>query len=255
MKKEATMIVSVVVVCATIFGVTQNLKNTGISIKNTGTVGNAVQNSINVYGEGKVMATPDIVRIHAGVSETRDTTKEAQDATNQKISNILDILKKQGVPEKNIQTANLSFDEEYDWSENKREVIGQRVRQTLEVKVPGIIKNPERVTNILDQLGTVDGLELNSVMFDIEDKKEFYTAARAKAYEKAEQKAQELAGLSDVKLLKPITISESNVSFIQPRYSNYAFAEKSMDDSVGGSALPSGELEITTKLDVIFGIK
>lgn len=254
MKKEITTLVSVVIICATIFGVTHNFKNTGISIKNTGTMGNSVQNSINVKGEGKATATPDIVRIQAGVSETKNTTKEAQEATNKKIATILEILKKYNIPEKNIQTANLSFDEEYNWENNKKAFIGQRVRQTLNIKIPEIIKNPNKITDIVDELATIDGLELNSVTFDIEDKKEFFTKAREEAYAKAKQKAEELAKLGEVKLLQPITISEAQNSYFQPVFSNIAKVEMSMDDA-GGASLPTGELEITANLNIVFGIE
>jgi len=255
MKKETTTIFSVVIICAVLFGMSYNLKNTGISIRNTGTVGSNVQNSINVYGEGKISVTPDIVMIRAGVSETRDTTKEAQKATNQKIAKILEILRTYNVPDKNIQTSNLSFDEKYDWSVNERKIIGQEVRQTLAIKIPEIIEDSTKVTNILDELGNVDGLELNSVIFDLEDKKEAYTKAREKAFKKAQQKAEELADLSDVKLLKPITVTEGSSRSYPPIYANYAKAEMDMGNTGGESSLPSGELEITTKLNVIFGIE
>ena len=254
MQKELTNFIAVVLICGTIFGVGYNLKNTGISIKNTGTVGNMVQNSISVSGEGKVTATPDIVRIQAGVSVLGKTTKEAQEATNQKITKILEILKKNNISENNIQTANLTFSEEYDWSEKERKVIGQRVRQSLNIKIPEISENPKRITDILDEMGTIDGLELDSVTFDIEDKKELYTKARAEAFAKAQQKAEELANLSGVKLLKPITITESNDVYFPPVYQNYARADLATE-SAGGSSVPAGELEITENLNIIFGIQ
>lgn len=247
MKKELTTIISVIAICGTIFGVSQNLKNTG-------GIGDSLKNSINVSGEGKVTATPDIVQIKAGVSEVKNTTKEAQEATNKKIANILKILKKYNIPEKNIQTANLSYDTEYDWSKEKREKIGQRVRQSLSIKIPDIIENPQKITDILDELGNIDGLELNSVTFDIEDKKEIFTKARAEAFAKAQQKAEELANLGNLKLLKPISISEAKSTYYPPVYSNYARSEMSMDVG-GGSSLPAGELEITSNIEIIFGIE
>lgn len=250
MKKEITNIGLVLLVCGTIFASSHNLGKVRPTMSNSETI----QNSISVSGEGKVMATPDIVRIRAGISETRKTTKAAQEAANQKIKNILDILEKHDIAEKNIQTANLSFDEEYDWSSDKRKVIGQRVRQNLNVKISDIINNPAKVTDILDELGSVDGLELNSVTFDIENKKEFFTKARAEAFAKAQQKAEELAELGDVKLLKPISISESNYSYVPPVYSNIARAEMSFD-TAGGSALPTGELEVSASIEIVFGIE
>lgn len=256
MKKELTTLGAVILICGTIFAVSYNLKETGISIKNTGTVAGSVQDSITVVGEGKSMAQPDIVQIQAGVSETRTTTKEAQEAANEKLNQILKILKEYKISEKNIQTSNLSFYPEYEWrKDNERILVGQKVRQSLNIKIDNIKDDTTRVTAILDKLATINGLELNSVQFDIEDKKEFFTEARKMAFEKAEQKAQELAEMGDVTLLKPIAISEADVSYNPPLLRNYAVMESSADGLGGGSALPSGELEITTRVNVVFGIK
>ncbi|MCF7812334.1 SIMPL domain-containing protein [Candidatus Gracilibacteria bacterium] len=256
MQKNISLVVSVAIICLTVLGVAYALSQTDIAIKNTGTVSGSVQNSISVSGEGKVMARPDIVRVNIGVSELGQTTKEAQDTANRKLNQILSILEEHDVSEKNIQTTNLSFSPEYEWQkDNGRELVGQRVRQTVNVKVEDINRDADRVTNILDALGTIDGIEMNSVQFDIEEKEVLFSEAREKAFEKAEQKAKELAKLGDVKLLKPITISESTINYHPPMLRNYAMAEMAADGMGGGSSLPSGELEVTANVSVVFGIE
>lgn len=256
MKKETTTIISVIIVCLTIFGSAYFMSQRDVSIRNTGTVAGSVQNSITVSGEGKVMATPDIVQIQAGVSELRKTTKEAQEAANEKLNEILYVLSEHDVPKKDVQTNNLSFYPEYDYlKDNGRQLVGQRVRQTLNIKISDIDNDEERVTDILDALGRIDGLELNSVNFDIEEKEALFTKAREKAFDKAKQKAEELADLGSVNLLKPITISESSVNYYPPMVRNYAKMEMAMDGAGGGSSLPSGELEITANVSVVFGIE
>jgi len=255
MQKDLTTILSVGVVCLTILGISWNVRNTGISIQNTGTSSGSVQNSISVSGEGKVTATPDIVRINAGISEIAKTTKAAQESANQKLNTILDILKKHDVPSKNIQTNNLSIRPEYEWQkEGGQKLIGQRVSQTLTIKISDIDKDADKVTSILDALGEINGLELNSVNFDIEDKKAFFSEAREQAFEKAEQKAEEYAKFGNVTLLKPISISDASISYNPPMFRNYAKIEMASD---GGSesSLPAGELEVTATVNVLFGIK
>ncbi|MCF7917912.1 SIMPL domain-containing protein [Candidatus Gracilibacteria bacterium] len=256
MKKETITILAVVLICATILGVSYNFRKTGISIRNTGTASGSIQNSITVSGEGKVMSRPDIVRVQAGVSELRKTTKEAQIAANEKLAQILDILRENNIAEKNVQTTDLSFYPEYQWLEKTgQKLVGQRVRQTLNIKITDIDKKSERVTDILDALGSVDGLEMNSVNFDIEEKEALFTQARQQAFDKAEQKAKELAKLGGVVLLKPITISESSINYNPPMYRNFAKMEMASDAMGGGSELPSGELEVTANVNVVFGIE
>jgi hypothetical protein len=245
----------VILVCATIAFSVGQLRNTGITIRNTGSSAGTIQDSITVSGEGKVTATPDIVRISSGVSELADTTKEAQQQANDKLDRIITILKDNNVPEKNIQTSNLSFRPEYDWSNGDRKLLGQRVTQTLTIEIPDIDTKPERVTQILDNLGEIDGLELNSVNFDIEDKKDFFSAAREQAFEKAQQKAEELAQFGKVSLGRPISISEANISYNPLPYANYAMKEMAVGMGGGGSSLPSGELDVTAVVNVVFEIQ
>ncbi len=247
-------ITAVIAICLTILGVTYNLRNTGISIKNTGNTSGSIQNSISVSGEGKVTASPDIVRIQAGISEIAPTTKKAQTAANEKIKTILSTLEQYDINKKDIQTTNLSFYPEYDWQPSGRKLLGQKVQQTLNVIIRNINGKPDRVTNILDALGEVNGLELNSVQFDIDDRTELFTKARKEAFSKAKQKAEELAGLGEVKLLPPITISENTINYQPPMVRNFAMAEGGMGGG-GDSSLPSGELEITATISVVFGIE
>ena len=255
-QQQWLMFAGIIFVCATIAFSVVRLENTGITIQNAGSTSGSIQNSISVSGEGKITAVPDIVRINAGVSEMADTTKEAQDKANEKLTKIIDILKEHDVPERNIQTSNLSFRPEYDWKgDDGRKLIGQRVSQTLTIKIPGIDKDAERVTNILDALGVINGLEMNSVNFDIEDKKDFFSQAREQAFEKALQKAEELAEFGDVTLGKPITISEGTVQYRPMAYQNFAMKEMAMDAGMGGSSLPAGELDVTASVNVIFEIR
>ena len=246
----------VLIVCATVAFSVGQLRNTGITIRDTGSSAGSIQNSISVAGEGKVTATPDLVRISSGVSELADTTKKAQQQANEKLERIISILTDNGVPERNVQTSNLSFRPEYDWKgDDGRKLVGQRVSQTLTIEIPGIDTNPERVTKILDSLGEIDGLELNSVNFDIEDKKELFSSAREEAFEKALQKAKELAQFGDVTLGAPITISEGRVQYSPMPYQNFARKEMVMADGMGGgSSLPSGELDVTATVNVVFEI-
>jgi len=256
MKTESWLkIAGVVVVYATVvFGVTK-IQQTGITIRNTGTIAGGVQNSISVTGEGKVTATPDIVNVSVGVSELAKTTSEAQTQANEKLNQILAILKTNGVPDKNVQTSQLSFREEYDWKDGERKTRGQRVEQTLSVEVPEIDKNQERVVAILDALGQIDGITLNAVTFDIKDKTEFFSQAREQAFEKAEQKARELAALGGVTLEKPITISESQINFSPMPYLRNMAVMDMAEGAGGGSSLPAGELDVTATVNVVWGIR
>ncbi len=251
------IISSTIIICLTIFWLSWNLQNTWISIKNTWTVSGQVQNSLTVSWEWKAMANPDIVRIRAWISELAKTTKEAQINANIKLNKILEALKAYDIPDSDIQTNNLSINPEHEWTkENGRQLIWQRVRQNLNIKITEIDKDKDRVSSIIDTLWEINWLELNSINFDIENKKGLFTKAREKAFEKAKQKAIELAKLWGLKLLKPITISESRVNYNPPMFSNVARMDMAESSSAWwGSSIPAWELEVIANINVVFWIE
>lgn len=256
MKKETTIIASVILICLTILGAAWSLKNTGISIQNTGSSSETIQNSISASGEGKVFASPDIVRINAGISNTAKTTKLAQENVNQKLNVILGVLEQNDIPKKDIKTNHLSIHPEYEWTERGgRQLVGQRASQNLTIKISDIDKTPERATQIIDALAEINGLELGSVDFDIEEKKELFSKAREEAFEKAKQKAAEYAELGDVTLLKPVNISDVTVQYNPPVFSNVARMDMAEKQALGGSSLSAGQLEVTAMVNVVFGIR
>ena len=219
------------------------------------TTGKAV-NTISVEGEGKVYAKPDMVIFSVEISETRDSTKDALEATNTKINSIISILKNEDIDEEDIQTSNFNIYADYDWLKDSKVLNGQTATQTLSVKIKNIDASAEKAGDVIDKVTEVENAYVNGIYFDIEDKKELFTKARDEAYSKASQKANELADLSDVKLLKPIYISEGSVDYYSPRYTNAAIYEDAMLDSdSGSSSISTGQLEITAIVDVTWGIE
>jgi len=260
MKIDKNFIPVIIIAFAIIFSALL-ISRTGIYIKNTGGVesNGKISNTISVSGDGKISAKPDMVQLNIGFQEKASSSKEALTKVNSKIDSALKILKDNGIPDSDITTSNLNIYTEYDYSSSYRRVIGQQASETLEVKIKKIDDKATKAVKIIDELSTIDNLQMNGIYFDIEDKTEFFSKAREMAFNKAEQKAQELAKLSKVKLGKPVSISDSTYD-ITPvyRYSNVAnfkTAAVSLDSAAGGASIASGEMDITANLSILWGIE
>lgn len=248
-------IVTTIIICVTIiWGMTYyvgNMKNT-IGAKTTEAAG--IINTITVNGDGKVYGKPDILNIQVGITELAQTSKEAQTKVDVGIKKVMDALHTNSVEDKDIQTTEYSLAQELDWNSSIRKVIGQRATQRLMLKIRDIQKDSTRSSKIIDAITLINGVEISSIQFDIDDKTEIYSSARELAYKKADQKARELAKLAGLSLSKPVSIKEvqSEPYYIAP-FQN-AFSAKS--DTLGSSTqIPSGQLEISVQLEVIFGLR
>jgi len=235
------------------------ISRTGIYIKNTGGVesNGKISNTISVNGDGKVFAKPDMVQVNIAFQETAPTSKAALDKVNERMDSAVKILKNNNISESDIATGNLNIYTEYDYSNSSRRIIGQRASQSLEIKIKKIDNKATKATKIIDELSSIDNLQINGISFDIEDKTEFFSKARELAFNKAKQKAEELAKLSKVKLVKPISISDSTYDVSPVNYTTNVAQLKSLSSGAiaNDTQISTGEMGISANLSILWGIE
>jgi len=207
---------------------------------------------IAVNGVGVVEASPDTARLMITISELRDTTSDAQNIVNKKIAGVLKTSYAAGIEEDQIHTSSISFNSEYDWTDNGRVLKGQRVRQTLAITISGIDEDEKLLASLLDGLGTISGIEISSLNFYVEDTEKLYQQARALAFLKAKQKAIEYAALGEVSLGAPGSISEySSDNAVADNYGRAMKMEVAMAD-YSPSQVPTGSYSVKVTVDVEF---
>lgn len=211
------------------------------------------QSTVSVAGTGTVAVAPDMVRVNIALSHTAQKTRQAQYAVNNAVAPVLAILKSEGVEDKDVSTSSLTFNPEYEYRPQRRVLVGQRVEQRIEFVIHDIRDNSEKVSRIIDQLADVDGIELNGIHFDVNDKAAHFTQSRELAFAKARQKAEEYAALSGLRVTQVLGISEEGAQHFSPMQSNQMrFEIQAADKAASSSILPSGEMEITTRIEVVF---
>ncbi len=239
MKKKITLIMSLIVVSLLL---TSCLSSRDLEHN---------EKLITVSASGEVSITPDIVTFNIEVNETKKTTSEALNAANKKMDEALKILYTYNIADKDISTNYLNLNPQYTWDEGKRELVGQVASQSIKVK----LRNIDDLGKIIDDIGNITNINLYSIQFDKEDKSEAYEQARIKAVENAMSKAQTLSSAANMELGEPISISEgSTPSYISSnRYSTSKLmvAEAASYDT----QTPSGELTISTTVNIIFEMK
>ncbi|MDR0409182.1 MAG: SIMPL domain-containing protein [Spirochaetaceae bacterium] len=219
------------------------------------------QSTVSVIGIGTVSAQPDVVQINVSISQVSPTTRQAQEAVNTRVAQVLEILKSESIDDKNISTPSLQFTQEYEWRANSRVLVGQKVEQAINFLVKGIQSDTEKVSRILDRMTEIESVALNQINFSVEDNQELFVKSRELAYQKALEKAAQYAELSGLKIIRALSIAESGSANILPvkgpammqkaLYSNAEVAGRQSDTTI----LPTGEIEITTQISAVFLLK
>jgi len=215
------------------------------------------QSTISVFGTGTVLAQPDMIQMTITLSNVAQSTRTAQEAVNRMVRQALEILKINGIEDKNISTASLTFRSEYEYT-TRRILVGQRAEQILTFSIDNInndIEN-EKVSRIIDQLIQINGIEMNQINFGVKNNTEYFIRSRELAYQKAVEKANQYAELSNLKIIRVLSITEEVHQQHTPinRLTNQlVYAEAARD--AGSTIVPTGELEITTNIFVVFALK
>ncbi len=210
----------------------------------------ATTNTVSFGGEGKVVAKPDIAKVHLSIVTDALTSKTAQDENSKKSKAVTDYLKKQNINDKDIKTTGYNIYPQYKYPQygGQPTITGYQVNQSMEIK----IRDLDKVSDVLDGVVAAGTNQINSLSFEIDNPEALKAEARKKAIEDAKGKAEELEDQLDIDLGKIVNFSENTGGYPVPIY--YDAKGLSMGGG-GGPSVPTGENEIVVNVSLTYQIK
>lgn len=166
---------------------------------------------VTVVGSGEVQGTPDTGTINASIVFQSPDAVTATNQTNERMAQVIDAVKGQGVADADISTVAVEVSPQY--GENST-ITGYQATNAISVKVRDVNAAGPTVAAIQTTGG--NAARINSVSFSIEDDSQFVKDARARAFEDAKARAQQYAELSGLTLGQVISISETGADTPPP---------------------------------------
>ncbi|MFA6397572.1 MAG: SIMPL domain-containing protein [Candidatus Paceibacterota bacterium] len=230
-------------------------------IKTNNYIGNQIGqvNQISFSGKGEVFAVPDIANISFTARSEAKTITEAQKTNALKTNTALDMLRKNGIAEKDLKTMGMNYVPKYEYQkiacitypcpEGKSVITGYTVSQTISVK----IRNTDDTGKITEELAKVGITEMSGPDLAIDNEDGLKAEARKLAIDDAKTKAEILAHDLGVKLGKVISFNESGD---YPVYYEKS-AMMSLAPIAGGVVpeIPKGENKVTSNVTITYEIK
>lgn len=213
--------------------------------------------TVNVNGSGTVYLKADMVTFQLQVDESGETTGIAQQLANKKTSQIFSLLRSFKISDEDITTTSLNFSTDYEWDSTLQRSVrtGERVTQTVSVKMHDI----DNFGKLVDELGTkLTGIRLSNVRFDAEDHSEALIKARELAYQDAFAKAATYAKAAGYMSVSPVCISDSYASVSSTRATNDGMLYKAMGvsaEAAYATETPTGNLCVTVETVIEFKVK
>ncbi|MGD2047855.1 MAG: SIMPL domain-containing protein [Chloroflexota bacterium] len=170
--------------------------------------GDSPQRTINVSGNGQVSAPPDITVVRLGVQTEAEEAATALEENNDQMQALIGVLEDADIPAEDIQTQVVQLFPRYEETptvDGQPELVGYTATNVVEVRVRDI----DAVGGILDEAVQAGGNRIEGIRFEISDPAEYLDQAREAAWNDAQNKAEQLAGLAGTELGEVLTINES----------------------------------------------
>jgi uncharacterized protein len=162
-------------------------------------------NGITVAATGAASGPPDRAVLTLGASAVRGEVAAALAVVNEKLENLISTLAGHGIEGPDIQTSDLSIWPEHN---NQGAVAGFRVRNTVRIastNLEGLGEVVGAATSVLGDLAEMHGLS-----FEVSDRSTLEAQARAQAWQRAYDKARQLANLAGTRLGQAVEITETS---------------------------------------------
>ena len=202
-------------------------------------------NTIQATGEATKTVTPDQATISIGFVNYADELEDAQSTNTETMNKVLDAIKALGVPEEKIKTTYYDVSPQYNWNDEKREIINYKALHRVKVT----LKDIDMVGDVIESSALAGANDIGSASYGLQTeteetiRQELFSAASENARLKADNIAE---GLDErVKGVHTATIQ----NFYYPI--RYGMASAAGEDSESTS-LQSGETEVSVTVSVEF---
>jgi uncharacterized protein YggE len=161
---------------------------------------------VTVVGAGQVQGTPDTLTANVSIEFTAPDVTTAMNQTSERQQAVIKALVNAGIDGKDISTTQVSLQPQYAGGDNAGTLTRYQATNAIDVKIRKLDSASRALALIVSTGG--DATRINSVNYSIEDDSQLVKDARARAFQDAEDRAQQYAQLSGLALGKVISISE-----------------------------------------------
>jgi uncharacterized protein len=196
-------VVAILVSLATFGACARPQATTPIVVSEVGT-------GISVTGTGTAEEEPDTAVFEIGVEVRRAAVVEARAEAARAQSAVLDALRGGGIPDEDIQTAQLVVGPDFEHTHEGRRLRGYIATNVVRVR-----------TQALEELGTIldaavaaagDDARLHGLRFELDDPEAAEARAREEAMRQARAKAEQIADHLGVGLGAPLAVEENGAA-------------------------------------------
>lgn len=203
---------------------------------------------LTVNAEGSVEGRPDMATINVGVTTEGQTAAAALAENARRSQALIQALRRAGVAERDIQTANVSVYPQQVYGEGQApRITGYQANNTVTAKV----RNIDNTGRVIDAAVGAGGNNVNGVSFSYQDPDAQLNAARRDAISNARERAELYASALGMRVHRVVAVSEGG-GFRPPIV---PMAMERMAAADASTPIAPGELETQVSVSVTFELR
>lgn len=201
---------------------------------------------LDISARGTVSRVPDVAVISAGVVTQAPDARTAMATNATAMSQVLAALRKAGVADRDIATAQIALSPQYRYAENRPPVVtGYQASNSVTVRFRDIAKSGV----ILDALVAAGANQINGPSLVVDKPDAALDEARGAALKTARARAELYAHAAGLSVKRIVAITETGD---MPQPVPMTMVRAQMADMAGKTEIVPGEQELGVSLSVTF---
>lgn len=202
---------------------------------------------LSISAEGSSEARPDLATINLGVTTEGRTAQAALQENARRMTALTQALRRAGIAERDIQTANISVYPQQQYREGQEPLItGYQANNTLTARV----RNIDNTGRVIDAAVAAGGNTVNGVSFSHADPEAQLDIARRDAIAEARRRAQLYADALGMRVHRIVAVSEGG-GYAPPIPMPLA----RMEADAASTPVAPGEIETRISVNVTFELR
>ena len=206
--------------------------------------------TLTLSASADLQIAPEFATIRSGVVSRADSAEQAVRENGNAMSGVFAALRREGIADSDMQTANLSVspvytNPRYDSGEQRR-IIGYEARNTVSAKVRDLTD----VGEVLDAMVRAGANNIEGITFGAEDTADAMDEARRMAVARLLEKAELFADAAGQNLCGIRRLAEN---FSRPQFANAVATRSFAEDSA--TPIAAGSLTLTATVNADFCIE
>lgn len=197
--------------------------------------------SLSAYGEARV--DPDMATISLGVENQAPTAAAAMLANAAQMSRVVAALKKAGIADRDLQTANLSLNPQYVYEQNQPpRLTGYQASNQLSITVRDLAK----LGAVVDATVSAGATNVSQISFGLTNPVSAENTARIAAVKALQDKASLYANATGYRISRLVNLGEGGGYQVQPPRPMPMMAFK----AAGADATPVEAGSVKVRVDI-----